>query len=147
MPSSLFILCEHCMQFSWVLFVFMRGYQLVSPVILDVYISFGLGKIEGSRWKKTISNKKLKEIVGWFNEKPGSYDWQDHGSALFLEVGKLMERKGELTVMIEWSWRVEKDQSIWFGSWSDEDRISKLVPALTGYKLLDISTFDDCWNW
>ena len=57
--------------------------------------------------------------------------WRGHGSALFVELGALTPRlrrdgspgepKGEIGLMIEWSWRIEDARSIICGSWSDED--------------------------
>lgn len=56
--------------------------------------------------------------------------WRGHGSALFLELGKLTPRirrdgtsgnpEGEFTIGIEWSWRIEDAKAIICGSWSDE---------------------------
>jgi hypothetical protein len=66
--------------------------------------------------------------------------WQGHGSALFLEIGRLKEGRGELTIMIEWSWRVEKDDVIWFGSWSENDLMGACIPKLTGMRIRNITT-------
>lgn len=75
---------------------------------------------------------------------PVSRVWQGYGSAIFLEIGNLtLEKKrsrkdgktrssykGDYGVMIEWSWRVERSRSIYFGSWSTdqviENRLAKL---------------------
>jgi hypothetical protein len=61
---------------------------------------------------------------------PVSQVWRGHGSALFIEFGELIERerissrgislKGAATLMIEWSWRIERPRSILCGSWSEE---------------------------
>jgi hypothetical protein len=75
--------------------------------------------------------------------KPVSHVWRGFGSAIFFEFGELIpgkERKGkegnpigELTLMIEWSWRIEKPRSILGGSWSSEGKwqgmFNKLVEA------------------
>lgn len=63
--------------------------------------------------------------------------WFGHGSAIFVEFGELTQSKlrsgkvgqakGKISLMIEWSWRIEKVRSILCGSWSDE---SKWEPAL-----------------
>lgn len=59
--------------------------------------------------------------------------WRGHGSAIFLEAGNLspsmnlrrsgtpLEPQGELSVMIQWSWRVEGRRSILCGSWDDDE--------------------------
>lgn len=63
---------------------------------------------------------------------PMSHLWRGHGSALFLEFGQLRPQpqtrrdgssfnpRGEMSLMIEWSWRIEGHNSILCGSWSDE---------------------------
>jgi hypothetical protein len=61
---------------------------------------------------------------------PMSHLWRGHGSALFLEFGQLKQQirqdgsagnpAGEMSLMIEWSWRIEDRRSILCGSWSDE---------------------------
>ncbi|MEX3009034.1 hypothetical protein [Hoeflea sp. TYP-13] len=64
---------------------------------------------------------------------PLGHVWFGHGSAVFLEFGKLSPSKikrregsegnpsGEYGVMIEWGWRLENGKSILCGCWSDED--------------------------
>ena len=64
--------------------------------------------------------------------QPVSHLWRGHGSALFLEFGQLRPSirrdgslgnpKGEMSLMIEWSWRIEGRRSILCGSWSDEQK-------------------------
>lgn len=61
---------------------------------------------------------------------PVSHVWRGYGSAIFLEFGRLAPRtrrsgeagnpRGELGLMIEWSWRIEDAASILCGSWSQE---------------------------
>ena len=63
---------------------------------------------------------------------PLSHLWRGHGSAIFLEFGRLTPRNrtrpsgepgnphGEFGLMIEWSWRIENAISIVCGSWSEE---------------------------
>jgi hypothetical protein len=62
-----------------------------------------------------------------------SHLWRGYGSAIFLEFGALspsgMVRRdgspgnprGEITIGIEWSWRIEAAISVVCGSWSEED--------------------------
>lgn len=62
------------------------------------------------------------ELIGM----PVSRIWQRYGSAIFLEFGRLHSTRkrdgqpgsprGEWTLMIEWSWRVEGKRRIWCGS-------------------------------
>jgi hypothetical protein len=61
---------------------------------------------------------------------PLSHLWRGYGSAIFLEFGLLAPRirpsgkvgnpKGEIGLMIQWSWRIEDTSSILCGSWSAE---------------------------
>ena len=60
-----------------------------------------------------------------------NYLWQGYGSAIFLEIGELTPKKnrdgspghpeGEISVGVEWSWRIEDTHSIICGSWSEGD--------------------------
>ncbi len=80
--------------------------------------------------------------------------WRGYGSALFLELGALRPMqpprqakgqtgphpsKGEATVMIEWSWRVERARSVEVGSWSSERRINAGIKRLTGSRISEIT--------
>ena len=57
--------------------------------------------------------------------------WRGYGSAIFLEFGALMPKarrdgtpgnpKGEISMGIEWSWRIEDANSILCGSWSKDE--------------------------
>lgn len=61
---------------------------------------------------------------------PLSHLWRGYGSAIFLEFGLLAPRvrrngtpgnpRGEFSLMIQWSWRIENATSIVCGSWSKE---------------------------
>jgi hypothetical protein len=61
---------------------------------------------------------------------PVSHVWRGYGSAIFLEFGRLTPRtyrsgksgnpRGELGLMIQWSWRIENAVSILCGSWGEE---------------------------
>jgi len=88
---------------------------------------------------KEITFEEAMSFVFPFQGKKVSRVWQGHGSAIFLEIGELTENKGELTIMIEWSWRVEKGNKICFGSWSNESEFPKLLKLLNGLTLKDIS--------
>lgn len=83
--------------------------------------------------------------------KPVSHVWRGYGSALFLEFGELTPRKrlsgaegipdGELTLMIEWSWRIENPRSILGGSWSSERRWSGMFKRLVGNNVTGVEFF------
>ena len=69
---------------------------------------------------------------------PISHVWRGHGSAIFVECGKLEpvtrrdgstgNPQGEVSLGIEWSWRIEDRTAIRCGSWSEEELWE---PALT----------------
>jgi len=75
--------------------------------------------------------------------------WQGHGSAIFLEFGKVQPQqrrdgspgnpRGEWTLMIEWSWRIEGKRRIWCGSWSEETRWPRTFTRLEGATVLSLA--------
>ena len=79
-----------------------------------------------------ITNKEFDELIKPIVGLPISWVWRGYGSAIFLEIGELTSEKkksrkdgkewisytGQYGVMIEWSWRIERPKSIYFGSWS-----------------------------
>ena len=89
--------------------------------------------------------------------QPLSAVWRGHGSSIFLEFGRLLPRRtrvdsfgnpqgeydpqGEYTVMIEWSWRIESENAILCGSWSDEENWEGVFKSLVGRKVLDVSVY------
>ncbi len=90
---------------------------------------------------------------------PVSHVWRGYGSALFLEFGRLSARLGkdgsprlrrdgspgnplgEVTLMIEWSWRIEDEHSIICGSWSDEELWQPSFERLVGRVVTGLTTF------
>ena len=69
--------------------------------------------------------------------------WRGHGSAMFIELGDLTLHgprrlprrpylRGQATLGIEWSWRIENPRSILCGSWTDEVRWTRAWDALVG---------------
>lgn len=90
-------------------------------------------------------------FIDALKEKPVAHVWRGHGSAIFLEFGTLTEKRrrngtlgqpdGELTLMIEWSWRIERPRSILCGSWSSERRWPFLFNHLIGSTVSNIEFF------
>ncbi|MDQ9170857.1 hypothetical protein Q8A64_10590 [Oxalobacteraceae bacterium R-40] len=82
---------------------------------------------------------------------PVSHVWRGHGSALFVEFGRLQSQtrrdgssgapQGAITLMIEWSWRIEGPGSILVGSWSDEFGWNKVFEKLLGANVVSAETF------
>jgi hypothetical protein len=77
--------------------------------------------------------------------------WRGYGSALFLEFGKLTpvlrqdgtpgQSEGELGLMIQWSWRIEDENSILCGSWSEQARWETYLADLVGRNIEEVSLF------
>ena len=82
---------------------------------------------------------------------PVSHVWRGYGSALFLEFGALSQRTkrdgsagdplGKMSLMIEWSWRIEGRKSILCGSWSDDAKWPKLFGLLRNKTVVSASLF------
>jgi hypothetical protein len=80
-----------------------------------------------------------------------SHVWRGYGSALFLELGNLTPRKrrdgslgnpkGEVGVMIQWSWRIEDERSILCGSFNYEELWQPAFDRLIGLEVIGISVF------
>jgi hypothetical protein len=78
--------------------------------------------------------------------------WRGFGSAIFLEIGSLLpgrtrrdggpgNPKGQFTIFIEWSWRIEGKRRIWCGSWTDEEKWPKAFARVTASLVESVSLF------
>jgi len=78
--------------------------------------------------------------------------WRGYGSAIFLEFGDLspgwvplhgrpLRPMGELTLSIEWSWRIEGAASIICGSWSEEELWEPAFDLLRGSRVTGLGLF------
>jgi hypothetical protein len=77
--------------------------------------------------------------------------WRGYGSAIFLEFGELREQThrngeprnpgGEFGVMIQWSWRIERDNSILCGSSSDDVLWEPIFFGLKDAKAIELQLF------
>ena len=74
-----------------------------------------------------------------------SRPWRGIGSALFVEVGPLIQayertghKKAERGFDFGYSWRVEGERSVVLGSFSNDQRINRGIDALKGFTILDI---------
>lgn len=82
---------------------------------------------------------------------PLSRIWQGYGSAIFLEFGKVQRRqrrdgspgnpRGEWTLMVEWSWRIEGKRRVWCGSWSDGARWPRAFARMEGANVASVSLY------
>lgn len=76
-----------------------------------------------------------------------SLAWQGYGSTIFLEFGKLTPTyrpngesgygQGEITIMLQWGWRMEDETSILCGHGNENDEITAGLLRLTGLELAD----------
>jgi hypothetical protein len=81
---------------------------------------------------------------------PLSHIWRGYGSAIFLEFGRLTPKtrrsgeagnpRGELGLMIQWSWRIENAASILCGSWSQENLWEPTFELLRKKAVVELST-------
>lgn len=73
-----------------------------------------------------------------------SLAWKGYGSAIFIELGtlqidkQLRQGNGEISIWLEWDWRVEKYGKILFGSSNSRPEIIKGINKLTGNKIKNI---------
>lgn len=82
---------------------------------------------------------------------PVSHVWRGHGSAVFIELGQLSRRQrrdgspgnpeGEVSLGVEWSWRIEDQVSILCGSWSDEQLWEPAFEKLRGNRVVRCELF------
>ena len=96
--------------------------------------------------KEQISIEQFKLLVRPLIGMPLSQAWEGHGSAVFFEFGNLSKEdsdakahKGEATIMIEWSWRIEHPKSILFGSFSSQQKIKNGLNNLEGLDVVDVA--------
>lgn len=95
----------------------------------------------------TLSTPFFSALLG----KPVTRVWRGHGSALFIEFGELSPSRlknggpentqGELTLMIQWGWRIERPKSILGGSWSSENRWPGIFEKIMGATVADVQLF------
>jgi hypothetical protein len=82
-----------------------------------------------------------------------SHIWRGHGTALFLEFGKLSERLrkdgsvgnpiGEISVGLEFEWRIELDRRVVCGSHGDQELWPEVFKSLLGKRAARVELFGD----
>lgn len=100
-----------------------------------------------------LDDNSLQEFTSHLIGLPLSHVWKGYGSAVFFEFGALRpptrQRRdgspaapnGEMSLMIEWSWRIEDERSIVCGSWSDEANWDQAFSALLGSRVTRVNLF------
>ncbi|KQN36610.1 hypothetical protein ASG37_13560 [Sphingomonas sp. Leaf407] len=97
-------------------------------------------------------NQILEQYRVALIERPLSHVWRGHGTAIMFEFGALTPKlrsdgtpannpDGELSLMIEWTWRIEHEHRILSGSSSKDAVIETSLKRLLGKRVLDVTTF------
>jgi hypothetical protein len=85
-------------------------------------------------------NSYKKDII----DLPVSYTWRGHGSAIFIELGKLTKNEkrnhpnGEYSLMLDCDWRIENSSEIECGSFCDQEQIEASILDLLENKISNI---------
>jgi len=85
-----------------------------------------------------ITVEDFNTLVQPMRGLPVALPWTGYGTAIFLELGKLLplqsprrrHAKGEYAVEIDWDWRVEKGDTILFGSSNSRPEIDVNLSSL-----------------
>ena len=98
-----------------------------------------------------LTREQIRELTRPLAGMPISLAERGFGSAILLELGALtrytrtyrkrgevVHHKGEVSLLLEWSWRVESPGAIQFGSWSTNPRITRGVASLQGHTILGV---------
>ncbi|WP_133239457.1 hypothetical protein [Microvirga sp. KLBC 81] len=98
-----------------------------------------------------MKRKAVDKLLGELRGLSLSHIWRGYGSAIFCEFGTLRatyRRDGSLgapagimSLMIEWSWRIERGDRILCGSWSDDQHWSDVFSELLDAKVTQASLF------
>src|SRR5277367_4726633 len=101
--------------------------------------------------KKELDIPNFETFIAPLIGLPVSRVWQGYGSAIFLEFGTLHSTRtrdgqpgsprGDWTLFVEWSWRIEGKRRIWCGSWSDGARWPRALSRLLHSKVTSVSLF------
>lgn len=97
----------------------------------------------------TIASPFIQALKG----KSVSHTWRGYGSSIFLEFGALAEGRrrkdgsignpiGELTLMLEWGWRIEKEKSILGSFCSSDRRMQSMLKKIIGAQVIDVVFYE-----
>ena len=95
---------------------------------------------------KILTPSDANEFIRNFENQTISHVWRGYGTAIFLEIGVLdfnsgNNPKGEATIFVEWSWRIEDRNNILLGSFSENEDIGKAIDILKNKKILKVEFF------
>ena len=126
--TACLIACLHCSYLvelsSDVICAVLGCYKPPKWYLISCYVPKG--------FMRKISENDVQNFLKPYIGKVISRVRQGSGSSIFLEVD-------DLTIMIEWSWRVEKGNEIAFGSWSDNSMFKSYLDTLHGLFISNIS--------
>jgi hypothetical protein len=93
----------------------------------------------------------FEALAASLSGQPISYLWRGYGSAVFIEFGDLTPRtnrdgspghpEGQVSLGVEWSWRIEDDATILSGSWSEEDLWEPTFSRLRNTQVESVKVF------
>jgi hypothetical protein len=93
----------------------------------------------------------FESLAASLSGQPISHLWRGYGSAIFFEFGELSprprrdglpaNRQGQVSLGVEWSWRVEDDSGILCGSWSDEALWDQSLARLRDRRIESLTLF------
>lgn len=94
-----------------------------------------------------ISFEEIRNSIRQLDGMPVAHTWKSVGSCIFLDLGKLQERSfgrkqfmvGEVTITIEWNWRIENAGQIVFGSSNSGPAIENGIKRLIGQSITSIN--------
>jgi hypothetical protein len=91
------------------------------------------------------TNIAFDALAGALIDEEITYLWRGYGSAIFIEIGELTPRsnrdgspghpEGQISLGVEWSWRIEDNTSILCGSWSEEELWEPSFARLRGARI------------
>lgn len=80
---------------------------------------------------------------------PVSHVWRGYGSAIFIGIGNLSPQtrrdgsrghpEGEVSLGVEWSWRIEDQTAIRCGSWSEAELWEPALDTLRNDRMANVS--------
>lgn len=93
----------------------------------------------------------FEALAAALSGQPISHLWRGYGSAVFIEFGDLASTtkrdgspghpQGQVSLGVEWSWRIEVDAAIVSGSWSEEDLWEPSFARLRGTRVASLKLF------
>lgn len=95
-----------------------------------------------------ITSKEVESLLIELRGSEVTNAWRGYGSAIFLELGHLMNRgvrepRGEQTIAIEWSWRLQDQHSVLLGSWDDNNLIDQFPNTVIGETIGSLGLFTE----